>query len=300
MDALTVDDLVRGLIDTVKKQMARTQAGGDSPMGIEALLTEIVRLPASAQSLASSYKSAKPYPHLIFDNLFPEDLLNHVIDEIPAPGVANWVCHDDNHIKQFNLRSAVDLGEAGSKLTAFLHSATFLYFLSELTGIWELLPDPYLQGSGYHIIPPGGRFDVHVDRNTTYSGGLTRRLALLIYLNKDWKHEYGGQLELWSRDGKLRERVIEPLFNRTVILEITDQNYHGVPSIVACPNGRNRICFMAYYHTAGPPGTKKIVTHTSIYAPSFYRHRTSSFRQLVTDLVPPIAMRAVRKLVARR
>ena len=202
------------------------------PTGIEEALADAIRLPASIQSLSSNYRSARPFPHLVLDNLFSEDLLDDVVHEMLPPGEANWVNHDDDHIRQFNLRSAVDLGESGDQLVAFLHSAKFLFFLSEITGIWELLPDPYLQGAGYHLIPRGGKLDVHVDRNTAYSSGLIRRLSLLIYLNKDWKSEYGGQLELWSKDGKRREVIIEPTFNRTAIFEITDENYHGVPSVV--------------------------------------------------------------------
>jgi Rps23 Pro-64 3,4-dihydroxylase Tpa1-like proline 4-hydroxylase len=199
-------------------------------------------------------------------------------------------------MRQFNLRSALDLGEAGSQLVAFLHSARFLYFLSEITGIWELLPDPYLQGAGYHLIPRGGRFDVHVDRNMAYATGLVRRLSLLIYLNKDWKHEYGGQLELWSKDGKRSEVAIEPTFNHMAIFEITDENYHGVPSVVKCPKGRSRNCFVAYYHTVGFPGVKEVIPHTSIYAPSLYAQRKSKFRQLAKDLIPPLLRRGIRKL----
>jgi hypothetical protein len=165
-----------------------------------------------------------------------------------------------------------------------------------VTGIRGLLPDPYLQGAGYHRIPRGGKFDVHLDRNLAYSTGLVRRVSLLIYLNKDWKHEYGGQLELWSKDGNRQEVVIEPVFNRTAIFEISDENYHGVPSVVRCPKGRSRDCFIAYYHTVEFPGIKDVMPHTSIYAPSLYLQRMSRFRQLAKDLIPPLVMRAIRKL----
>jgi hypothetical protein len=290
---------IRGPIDAVDETTSREQkAGARSAVltGIEGVLTDTIRLPASIKSLSSSYRSAKPYPHLVLDNLFSEDLLDRIVHEIFPPGEANWIHHDDEHIKQFNLRSAIDLGAAGSQLVALLHSAEFLYFLSEVTGIWELLPDPYLQGAGYHLIPRGGKLDVHVDRNMAYATGLIRRLSLLIYLNKDWKCEYGGQLELWSKDGKRREVVVEPTFNRTTIFEITDENYHGVPSVVACPEGRSRNCFVAYYHTVKSPGIKQVIPHTSIYAPSFYRRRKSGLRQLAKELVPPIVLRVVRKL----
>jgi hypothetical protein len=299
MNVLRRDSYVRGHIDAVNETAFREQKAGArfaTATGIEGLLTDSIRLNASIKSLSSDYRSARPFPHLALDNLFPEDLLDRVVREKLPLDEAHWVEHDDDHMRQFNLRSAVDLGEAGSQLVAFLHSAKFLYFLSEVTGIQELLPDPYLQGAGYHLIPRGGRFDVHVDRNTAYSTGLIRRLSLLIYLNKGWKPEYGGQLELWSKDGKRCEVIIEPTFNCTAIFEITDENYHGVPSVVRCPKGRSRDCFVAYYHTVTLPGTKEMVPHTSIYAPNFYRPRKSRLLQLAKDLTPPLVLRVLRKL----
>jgi len=204
--------------------------------------------------------------------------------------------HEDNtQLQKYNLRSAVSLGEAGYQLTAFLHSASFLYFLSELTGIWQLLPDPYLQGSGYHLIPPGGKFDIHADRNTAYETGLTRRLSLIVYLNKEWPPEYGGQLELWNSTATRREESIEPIFNRTVIFEIADGYYHGVPNPVACPPTRSRNSFVAYYHTVGANGGKGVAPHTSIYAPSFYRKRERPFVRFVKDLTPPIILRSLKR-----
>lgn len=204
--------------------------------GIMPYLEDRIHISESLGSLGFAYKSAKPFPHVVLDEMFSSDLLDQLVDEIPTLNREKWVSHNEDRLVKSNLRSAIDLGEAGYELTAFLHSAMFLYFLSEVTGIWGLLPDPYLGGSGYHVLPPGGKFDVHVDRNTDHGTGLTRRLAMLIYLNRNWDHTYGGQLELWNADGTRCERVIEPAFNKTLIFEIGDQNFHGVRP-VACPPG---------------------------------------------------------------
>jgi hypothetical protein len=75
-------------------------------------------------------------------------------------------------------------------LTAALGS--FLVFPVGNHRIRELLPDPYLEGGGYHVMPPGGKFDVHADRNIACETGLARSLSLIIYLNKARQHEYGG------------------------------------------------------------------------------------------------------------
>jgi hypothetical protein len=298
MNALRLYNHLRGS-SVIDETALPGKNAGDSyamPTGAAGVLSGAIRLQDNTKSLSSVYQSAKPFPHLVLDDLFSEVLLDRVVEEILPPGEARWVRHDDDHIRQFNLRSAADLGESSSQLVAFLHSAKFLCFLSEITGVWELLPDPYLQGAGYHLIPRGGKFDVHVDRNTAYSTGLVRRLSLLIYLNKDWKHEYGGQLELWSKDGMRREVTIEPIFNRTALFEIAEDNYHGVPSEVSCPEGRSRNCFVVYYHTVKQPGVNDVPAHSSIYAPGPDRQRKTRLRQLAWELTPPLLRRVARNL----
>ncbi len=264
--------------------------------GIAQYISDVVTLPDTVENLSARYKNAKPFPHILLDNLFPNAMLDSLVNEQPSMDKAKWVHEDNDHIQQFNLRSAVDLGKTGYELSSFLNSAKFLYFLSEMTGIWNLLPDPYLQGAGYHVIPKGGSFDVHADRNTAYETGLMRRLSLIIYLNKDWKHEYGGQLELWNKDATKCEAVVEPEFNRTIVFEITDTNFHGVPAAIAAPEGRTRNGFVMYYHTAVVGAKTELNPHTSIYAPSFYRKEKVSLRGVLRDCVPPILMRRIKKM----
>jgi hypothetical protein len=143
------------------------------------------------------------------------------------------------------------------------------------------------------VIPDGGYFDVHVDRNIAYETGLTRRLSLIVYLNKRWRHEYGGQLELWNSDASRCEAVIEPVFNRAVIFEIAEQNFHGVPTPVACPEGRSRKSFAVYYHTVGIDGRADVTPHSSIYGPRSHHRNKWTLRRLVKDVTPPILLRGI-------
>ena len=58
---------------------------------------------------------------------------------------------------------------------------------------------------------------------------------MLIYLNKNWYTEFGGNLELW--DDKMLKAVtsIEPIFNRCVIFNTDEKSYHGHPEPLNCP-----------------------------------------------------------------
>jgi 2OG-Fe(II) oxygenase superfamily len=261
---------------------------------IAPLLKDMIVLDRTTAELHSAYKKARPFPHLILNNLFSPKLLEDLLAEIPPMRDASWVHHDEEHLVKSNLRSAVELGKTGNELVAFLHSARFLYLISEVTGIWGLVPDPYLGGSGYHVVPRGGKFDIHADRNVDQTTGLTRRIAMIIYLNKRWGPEDGGQLELWNYNATRCEVVVEPIFNRTIVFEVADQNFHGVQPVL-CADGRSRISFAVYYHTVGG---MRSAPHSSIYAPSFYLNKKKKWtvRDLVSDLAPPVVVRGYRRL----
>jgi 2OG-Fe(II) oxygenase superfamily len=251
-------------------------------------------LSRSLEDLLDDYRHARPFPHLLLDNLFPSAILDSILEELPPASSEKWVNHRDQLISKSNLRSAVDLEEQGYEFVSILHSAAFLYFLTEITGIKGLLPDPYLGGAGYHVIHEGGKFEVHADRNTDYHCGLQRRLAMLVYLNKAWQPEFGGQLELWNQDGTRCEKVIDPIFNRTVIFEIDERNFHAVRP-VASGSDAVRKAFAAYFHTAD----RGIVPHNSVYAPSIYQDRDGVIHRVARATMPPFLWGALMQLKKR-
>jgi len=248
----------------------------------------------SLDALREDYRAAAPFPHLVLDNLFPDEMLEKVLHESAELSNSKWVHEHREQMIKSNLRSAVDLDNEAYLFTSFLHSAGFLYFVSEITGIEALLPDPYLTGAGFHMIAAGGKFDVHADRNTDHHSGMLRRLAMLIYLNKSWKPEYGGQLELWNATATQCEKSIEPIFNRTVIFEIGDKNFHAVRPVVPV-RGVARRSFAAYFHTVGDG----VVAHNSIFAPPAFQSRTEPYRRILRETLPPFVYRALQSLKVR-
>jgi Rps23 Pro-64 3,4-dihydroxylase Tpa1-like proline 4-hydroxylase len=83
-----------------------------------------------------------------------------------------------------------------------LNSAEFLLFLQRLSGIDALIADPYRAGGGLHETRSGGFLMVHADYNRQPETDLDRRMNVIVYLNKDWQPEWGGDLELWTPDMK--------------------------------------------------------------------------------------------------
>ena len=262
-----------------------------------ALLAHKIQLPRSIEAIKTEYRSAKPFPHVVIDNMFSERSLDPLLSEIGEMTREQWANVDrDPRERTVRMRSAAEMGAAGEHLLSIVHSAAFLYFLSEITGVGELLPDPYLQGGGFAMMRRGDYFDVHADRNVAYDTGLTRRLAMIIFLNKAWKREYQGQLELWSSDAKRCEVSIDPLFNKTILFEVAYPNFHGVPAPLACPSDRTRQSFIVYYHTAEIPQQRSVKPHTTIFAPHVYGASRATVRSLVRDITPPFLLRLARRM----
>jgi 2OG-Fe(II) oxygenase superfamily len=276
--------------DPVGMKMATT----DRTTSVLSFIRTNLSLSRSVSDLFDDYRHAKPYPHLVLDDLFPPEELHALLDELPPDTGGNWVHEKNERYVKSNLRSAVYLQDHGYAFTSVLHSAAFLYFLTEVTGIKALLPDPYLRGAGFHVMGEGGRFEVHADTNTDSYCGLHRRLAMMIYLNKGWTSDLGGQLELWNQDATRCEKVIEPLFNRTVIFEIGETNFHAVRPIVS-GLGARRKSFAAYFHTV----TQDLEFHNSIYTPSIYRDRPSLLRRFVRATMPPFVWAALKEMKKR-
>ena len=141
----------------------------------------------------------------------------------------------------------------------------------------------------------GGVFDVHADRNVDHNTGLTRRFAMITYLNRGWEPEYGGQLELWATDASKCEAVVQPTFNTTIVFEVGDQNYHGVRPVQP-PKGLSRKSFAVYFHTVGDAHGRATTPKSSVYAPIVYKRKYNARMVFSEYIVPPGIVRSFRRL----
>ena len=216
-------------------------------------------LPATAHQFGQAYKSAHPFPYIYFDNFFNPEFLKSVLADFPdlARKKSNIYYNNPNENKHAG-KGESDMGSSTLQLVHFLNSQPFLEFLQELTGIEEtLIPDPYLEGGGFHEIKPGGFLKLHVDFHKHRSMHLDRRLNLLVYLNENWEESYGGHFELWERDMSKCSVKILPLFNRVALFSTTGDSWHGHPDPLTCPEDRSRKSLALYYYTNGRP-TKEL------------------------------------------
>ncbi len=217
------------------------------------------------QENKNRYQEGKPFPHIVMDDFLPEDVLHPVISEFPGPDQIAWTRFENPAEKKLASTHEKQLRDHTRMLLYQLNSSIFLTFLEQLTGIEGLIPDPHFWGGGLHQIQRGGFLKVHADFNHHPRLKLDRRLNLLVYLNEDWKEEYGGHLELWDATMSRCEARVLPIFNRCVIFSTTDFSYHGHPDPLTCPEGRSRRSLALYYYSNGRPQSEVSGAHNTLF-----------------------------------
>ena len=273
----------------------------------QSLKVRFDELHAAAEGLAEQYRDARPFPFIVIDEFLPGPLAATVAADIPNKTSADWkkLPTEDQKGKHV-LADESKLPVVIRALIQELNSGYFLRFLEKLTGIPDLIADTKLVGGGVHMIERGGKLSVHVDFSHHPTNGLNRRLNFLLYLNQDWKEEYGGHFELWSRDIKTREQKILPIFNRCVVFSTSPISYHGHPEPLTCPDGITRNSIALYYFSKGRPEEEEGVHNTlfksrpedSFQLGNFVVRIASS--GIVRDIMPPVVYTFVRKLWNRK
>ena len=245
--------------------------------------------------------NAKPFPYVVFDNFFDPALLDRVLAEFPKPGEIKWQRFNNEHEIKLASVSESSFGPTTRLLLYHLNSITFLEFLSSVTGIANLIPDACFDGGGLHQIVRGGKLAVHADFNKHPRYGLDRRLNLLLYLNKDWREEYGGLFELWNRDMTRCEAKILPLFNRLVVFGTTDFTYHGHPDPLQCPEGMTRKSLALYYFSNGRSAEEISGEHSTLFQARTEQEFKPTFKQrlrrVAKDFLPPIVTRRLQRFL---
>lgn len=202
------------------------------------------------EALACEYRGAAPFPHVVIDDFLEPDLAEEASAAFPIADDEIWIHYSHYNSDKHGLTKIDVIPEPMRSILMTLNSPRFLRHLEKLTGIDGLLADPDLEGGGLHQSQVGGYLNVHADFTVhPIRRDLRRRVNLLVYLNDDWKDEYEGHLELWSRDMKTCHARISPLLNRCVIFDTDVDSYHGVPEPLRCPPDRTRNSMALYYYT---------------------------------------------------
>ena len=203
--------------------------------------------PSKIEELKQDYNNAKPCKFLNLPDFLNEELATCLYENFPKIDSLNVKRKslnenksEDYHFERWD--------SSFSELREIVKSEEFCKIIREITGIEGLHTTTDSLGSGVHQGQDGSFVDVHIDVNYNPKANLWRRVNLLIYLNKNWKPEYGGDLELWNKEMTKCEATVPCDFNRAVIF-LTDENSpHGYAKINV-PEGETRKSFYTYYYT---------------------------------------------------
>ena len=198
--------------------------------------------------LKTRWDKAEPFHYIVIDNFLPPTYAERILVEYPEPELKGWDSTTFVHQKRKFTKSH-GFPPVIESLFSFLSDKRFKDQLTLITGIKDIVSDPDLVGGGLHQILQGGFLDVHVDFNYHPKTNYHRRLNLLLYMNRDWKREYEGYLELWDMTKTVQIADIAPLFNRAVVFETNEISYHGHPKPLMVPHGLTRKSLAVYYYT---------------------------------------------------
>jgi hypothetical protein len=247
--------------------------------------------------LRATYDAAEPFPHIVIDDFLPAQVAEMCLREFPSSvaGSHTFDAAQERLKTQFNPDY---LQKDVRNLFYGFNSLPFIKVLENICGIRGLTPDPYFLGAGFHETRNTGYLSIHADFNHHKPMDLERRINVLIYLNKDWKAEYGGQLELWNDDVTTCVKSVLPVFNRCVIFNTTSRSWHGNPNPVNHPANETRKSIALYYYTATWADTGR--EHTTLFQARKgtadkidWRVRS---RALAKDLLPPVVQRNISRI----
>lgn len=196
------------------------------------------------------YRSRSPFPHVIIEDFFNDEDLTQCMESI-LNNIDNleWMQKDyDFQVNKRWLEDPTKMPSEVKKILWQLHTSEFLNFLKDLTGIKGIIDDPLNIGGGIHCTGHGGKLNIHKDFNYNKETQLTRKINVLLFLNKDWLPEWNGNLELWDKDRKTKIKDIPPTFNKMVIFNTDEESYHGCPIPLNCPQDKFRLSIATYYY----------------------------------------------------
>ena len=268
------------------------------------IVPTVDRLRADLDAIATRYRAALPYPHIVLDDFLPAEVAAAMAAAFPPPDdtrVWNRLPTDDQRGKS-SLRHESVLPVPIRRLVHELNSFTMVEFLEQLSGISGLISDPQLVGGGIHQTQRGGKLSVHIDYSHHPRYHLFRRMNLILYLTPEWREEYGGHFELWDAKASGCIYRVLPRFNRCVVFSTSAISYHGQPEPLTCPNSLQRNSVALYYYTNEATPVPDGETHATVFrsrpgeraplATQLVRAASSGWFQ---DLMPPILYRSLRR-----
>ena len=90
-------------------------------------------------------------------------------------------------------------------------------------------------------------------------------LSLVIYLNDDWKEEWGGQLQFYDRERQTVHSKVPVGNGNAVIWSYDNFAFHGYPEPMTNPKNTSRKALRLFYYVSNAKHDDKHPPHRSLY-----------------------------------
>ena len=199
-------------------------------------------LELNLDDLRLKYLTAQPFPHLIIDNFCDEEKLNKAYNSIPElNNKSRDYAFANNKFEKSNYKAICsELEDLYNDLSSERFNKILSFIIAKKTFV-----DPKNFGGGLHQGKKNSFLDMHLDFNYhPLNKNWYRELNLLLYLNKDWKKEYGGELKIKDLRTNIEENLNVP-FNRLIIQQCGPYTLHGY-DMTNFPEGKYRTSIATY------------------------------------------------------
>lgn len=231
----------------------------------------------------SLFKSSKPFNYIVIDNFLDLSVAKKIEESFYDYDSPEWHVYSNEieekkTINNWNLFSDVIYDFFSS-----LNSVSFTKLLSSKLGL-DLIPDFGLHGGGLHIHKGGGNLNPHLDYSIHPKLKLQRKINIIYYCSssQDLLNSQTGQLGLWSGSSSSPsslDKIIDPVFNRAVIFDTTQNSWHGLvnPLPVNCDFSRKSL---AFYYLQQPDCNADSRTR-ALFAPRDYQSNNDDVLNLI-------------------
>lgn len=187
-------------------------------------------------TLAATWRTARPFPHLVIHDLVAEERLGELLALVDEEPLTVWTAEHyafEASAPEPRSASLCDLRDA--------FVATFAAPLSRVTGRRVARADmrAYVYGPGHYLLP-----------HTDHQDAVGRALAYAFYLPTPEPPD-GGELELYACRLEGRDvvaassaKVIAPRANQLVFFEVSDASLHQVREVL----GGRRISLAGWFY----------------------------------------------------
>ena len=212
--------------------------------------------------LNKQYVSTPPYPTLCLDNFLPANITLDMKKECQKLKWDKEFTRAGSYMKE---KTELEDCPVALNVKNQLSSKPFLQWLGDITGHYDIIPDPYMIGAGYMRCGTGDSLKIHTDFNWVEEVALNRAVSVIIYFNRGWNKDWGGILNFYDTKRKNIYSSITPNSGNMLVWTYKNLVYHGYPDPMTCPVDECRRGIRLFYLTSDAKTDPKNPPHRSLY-----------------------------------